>query len=139
MADKVILAYDYPILGAFWTVFLIFLAVLWIILLFRVIADVFRDDTMNGLVKTGWLLFVILLPYLGVFVYVVARGHSMGEREVRHAQAQRKQVDAYIREAAGGDRSGRSHSEELSALAKMHEKGSLSDEEFRQAKAKVLG
>jgi hypothetical protein len=79
------LAYDYPVLGAFWTVMWIFLWVLWIILLFRIIGDIFRDDALGAAAKTGWLIFVVVLPFLGVFIYVLARGKGMGDREVRHA------------------------------------------------------
>ncbi|MFE7565817.1 SHOCT domain-containing protein [Streptomyces sp. NPDC057539] len=139
MAGNVYLAYDYPILGAFWTVFLVGLAVLWFFLLFRVITDIFRDSGMNGWVKTGWLLFVILLPFLGIFVYIVARGHGMGERELREAQKRREAFDSYVRETAhGDDRPARSHAAELAELTAMHDKGALSDEEFQRAKAKVL-
>jgi ABC-type multidrug transport system fused ATPase/permease subunit len=138
MAGNVNLAYDYPILGAFWTIFVFCLAVLWLVLLFRVTVDIFRDDRMNGGAKTAWLLFVILLPFLGVFVYVVARGHGMGEREMRHVQARLGAVDSYTREALGGDRLARTQTEELADLAAMHDKGALSDEEFRRAKEKAL-
>lgn len=133
------LAYDYPVLGAFWTILLFSLAVLWFILLFRVVADIFRDDSMGGGAKTGWLLLVILLPFLGVFVYVLARGHGMGQRELRQAQERKQATDAYIREtAASGGAQERTQAEELAELAKLHDKGALSDEEFRSAKVRVL-
>ena len=139
MTSDVYLAYDYPVLGAFWTIFLISLAALWIILLFRVVADVFRDDRLSGWAKTGWLVFVILLPFVGVFVYVVARGRNMGEREVHHAQAQREELDTYIRDtAAGAGGPQGSKTDELAKLVEMHDRGSISDEEFQQAKVKVL-
>ncbi|BBA96112.1 putative integral membrane protein [Actinacidiphila reveromycinica] len=135
MAGTVFLAYDYPILGAFWTVFLLGMAVLWFALLFRVIVDIFRDDDLGGGGKTGWLLFVILLPFLGVFVYVVARGRNMGAREVAHAQARQEEFDSYVRSAAG---TGTPEVEQLSRLAEMHDKGAISDREYQQAKEKVL-
>ena len=135
MSGKVNLAYDYPILGAFWTVFLLAMAVLWFVLLFRVVVDIFRDDTMSGWGKTGWLLFVILLPFLGVFVYVVARGRSMGQREMDHAQARQQEFDSYIRQTAGN---GQSEAQQLTQLVEMHDRGALSDREFEAAKTKVL-
>jgi hypothetical protein len=139
MTSHVNLAYDYPVLGAFWTVFLISLAFLWIILLFRVITDIFRDDRLNGLTKTGWLLFVILLPFLGVFVYVIARGGGMGEREARHAQARQQEFDTYVREtAAGAGEPQHSEAAELERLIALHDKGAISDDEFQKAKVKVL-
>ncbi|MCX4855384.1 PLD nuclease N-terminal domain-containing protein [Streptomyces canus] len=79
--NAVNLAYDYPLLGAFWTVALITLGVIWLVLLFRVIGDIFRDRHMRGLAKTAWLFFVIAVPFLGVFVYVMARGGTMAENE----------------------------------------------------------
>ncbi len=135
----VYLASDYPILGAFWTILLFTAAVLWLILLFRIVVDIFRDDAMSGWGKTCWLLLVILLPFLGVFVYVAARGHDMGVRELRHAQNQQQAFDTYVREtASGGGTPERTQAQELADLAEMHDKGALSDEEFRQAKVKVL-
>ncbi|OII64961.1 hypothetical protein BJP40_18375 [Streptomyces sp. CC53] len=132
------LAYDYPVLGAFWTVMWIFLWVLWIVLLFRIIADVFRDDTLGGLAKTGWLIFVIVLPFLGVFVYVIARGKGMGRREAEHAQAQRQALDDYIRETAGAGAGSGNHAEQLARLSELRSRGEITEEEFRRAKEKVL-
>lgn len=95
---------DYPLLNAFWTMCLIFLWVLWLILLFRIIGDIFRSQDLNNWAKTGWLVLVIVLPFLGVFIYVIARGHGMSEREVAQAERQQKQLRAYLREtAASGD------------------------------------
>ncbi|MFC5805130.1 SHOCT domain-containing protein [Streptomyces formicae] len=134
MDGSVYLAYDYPVLGAFWTVMWIFLWVLWLILLFRIIVDVFRDHEMNGWVKAAWLLFLILIPFLGVLVYVIARGKSMGKREVEHAQQQQEAFNAYIRDTAKGGSTG----EELTRLSQLKEKGDLSEEEFQKAKEKLL-
>ena len=75
------LAYDYPLLGFFWSMLIISLWFAWLMLLFRVIADLFRSHAMSGLVKALWALFVVLVPYLGVFIYVIVRGGSMSERE----------------------------------------------------------
>ncbi len=135
MTAAVNLAYQYPILGAFWTVFLFALAVLWLILLFRVITDIFRDDVMSGGVKAAWLVFVILLPFLGVFVYVAARGRRMGQREQAQAQERQEKLDSYIRTTTGIPPT---QTEQLSTLTEMHDSGTLSDEEFRRAKEKVL-
>jgi hypothetical protein len=75
-----------PLLNLFWTMFELFLWVLWFFLLFRIIVDIFRSDDLGGWGKTLWLIFVIVLPFLGVFVYLIARGSSMGERDARQAQ-----------------------------------------------------
>jgi energy-coupling factor transporter transmembrane protein EcfT len=133
MRDHVTLAYDYPVLGVFLTALWVFLGVLWIFLLFRVIADIFRDDSMNGLGKTGWLLFVILLPFLGVFVYIIARGAAMGQREQQQYAARQKALDTYIRETAAS-----SEADQLAKLGELRSHGDLSDEEFNRAKEKVL-
>ncbi|MFF3608735.1 SHOCT domain-containing protein [Streptomyces sp. NPDC002463] len=131
------LAYDYPLLSMFWTMLWIFLWILWFILLFRIIADIFRDDSMSGWGKGGWLAFVILLPFLGVLVYVIARGKSMGGREIAHAREKQQAFDAYVRETAAGD-SRPSRAEELSRLAELRAKGDISEEEFLRAKNLVL-
>ncbi|WP_330261387.1 SHOCT domain-containing protein [Streptomyces sp. NBC_00539] len=130
------LAYDYPVLGAFWTVMWIFLWILWIVLLFRIIVDIFRDDTLGGGGKTGWLIFVVLLPFLGVFVYVLARGKGMGKREVKHAQEQKQAFDEYVRDAAFSGAG--SEADQLARLSEMRAKGDITDAEFQQAKAKIL-
>jgi uncharacterized membrane protein len=131
------LAYDYPLLGAFWTVLWIVLWVSWFALLFRVIADIFRDDTMSGWAKAGWLVLTILLPFLGVLIYILARGQSMGSRERRHLRAQQEAFEQYVREAAGGTGQG-SAAEELMKLSEVRARGDISDEEFRRAKEKIL-
>ncbi len=78
---------DYPLLNLFWTMLEIFLWVLWFFLLFRVIFDIFRSHDLGGWGKTLWLIFVIVLPFLGVFIYLIARGGSMADRDARQAQA----------------------------------------------------
>ncbi|MGW1616991.1 SHOCT domain-containing protein [Streptomyces sp. NPDC002285] len=137
MDSYVILAYDYPVLGAFWTIMWIFLWIMWIFLLFRVIVDIFRDDSLSGWAKTGWLVFTIVLPFLGVFVYVVARGQGMGKREQDHVKAQMDETDRYIRETVGATGPA-SQADQLEKLSQVRARGDISEEEFRQAKEKVL-
>ncbi|KOU30624.1 membrane protein [Streptomyces sp. WM6372] len=127
------LAVDYPLLNMFWTMMLIFIWVLWFMLLFRIIGDIFRDDDLSGWAKTGWMIFVIIVPFLGVFVYVIARGRGMGERELRRAQRNEEEFRSYVQSAAGA-----SQSEELARLAELRDRGDISAAEFEQAKAKVL-
>ncbi|GGX57591.1 SHOCT domain-containing protein [Streptomyces fructofermentans] len=134
MSEQMYLAYDYPLLGAFWTMLWLFLWILWFILLFRIIADIFRDDGLSGWGKGGWLVFVVFLPFLGVFVYVIARGRKMGAREITHARAQQKAFDSYIKDTAGTP----SHADELSKLSEMRSRGDITDDEFRRAKELVL-
>ncbi len=133
------LAYSYPVLGAFLTMLWFFLWIIWIIILFRVIVDIFRSRDMGGVAKAGWLLFVIVLPFLGVFVYVIARGHKMAERNVEAAQAQDAAFRSYVRDAAAsGTDSGTSTADELSKLADLRARGVISDADFEQQKAKIL-
>ncbi|WP_037763050.1 SHOCT domain-containing protein [Streptomyces sp. 142MFCol3.1] len=129
------LANDYPLLSAFWTMLWFFLWVMWFFLLFKVVFDIFRDDALSGWGKAGWLVFVIVLPFLGVFVYLIARGKDMGRRDVEHARAQKQMFDSYVRETAGG---GTSSADELAKLAEMRTRGDITQEEFQQAKALVL-
>jgi cytochrome c-type biogenesis protein CcmH/NrfG len=114
-----------------------FLWILWFFLLFRVVVDVFRDDNLSGWGKAGWLIFVLILPYLGVLVYLIVRGGQMGARDVAAAQQQQASVDEYIRRAAAGSGS-ESHADQLAKIADLKSKGVLTDEEFQQAKAKIL-
>ncbi|MCX4695702.1 SHOCT domain-containing protein [Streptomyces sp. NBC_01408] len=128
------LAADYPLLDVFWTMMLFFIWLLWFMLLFRVIGDIFRDDELNGWGKAGWTAFVVLLPFLGVFVYLIARGRSMGERELRRAEQSEQAFRSYVRESA----SPTSRADELSRLAELKNHGDITAAEYEQAKAKVL-
>ncbi|EDY60989.1 MULTISPECIES: SHOCT domain-containing protein [Streptomyces] len=136
MSAQTYLAYDYPLLSVFWSMFLFFLWIMWFVLLFRVVVDIFRDDAMSGWAKAGWLVFTIVLPFLGVFVYVIARGKNMGHREARQARAQQEEFNTYIRQTAAGGRS--SSVDELAKLSEIRARGDITDEEFRRAKDLVL-
>ncbi|MCL6731616.1 SHOCT domain-containing protein [Streptomyces neyagawaensis] len=138
MSGPTYLAYDYPLLSAFWTMLVFFLWIMWFVLLFRVIVDIFRDDELSGWAKAGWLVFAIVLPFLGVFVYVVARGKNMGRREVAQARAQQQAFDSYIRETAAGSGGRTSSVDELTRLSEIRARGDITDEEFRRAKELVL-
>ncbi|TWV31274.1 SHOCT domain-containing protein [Streptomyces misionensis] len=136
MSAQTYLAYDYPALSVFWSMLVFFLWIMWFVLLFRVVMDIFRDDALGGAGKAAWLLCVVLLPFLGVFVYLIARGRGMGRREVEQARAQQRAFDDYVRETARG---GRSSADELARLSEMKARGDITDDEFRRAKAMVLG
>jgi hypothetical protein len=111
-----------------------FLIFIWIMLLFQVFIDLFSDRETNGFAKFLWVLFVLVLPYLGVFIYLIVRGGGMAERRMAAAQAQQKAMDSYIRETATGG----SPAEQLKQLSDLHDAGKLSDEEFASAKAKIV-
>lgn len=130
---------DYPLLSAFMTMLYFFLWIMWFVMLFRVIGDIFRDDSMSGWGKAGWTLFVCVLPFLGVFVYLIARGRSMGERDRRQVQRQEQAFRSYVQEAAAGTpTAGRTSTDELARLAGLHDHGDITDTEYAQAKAKIL-
>ena len=129
------LGYDYPLLGVFWTMMIWFLWIAWIVLLFRVIADIFRSRDMGGGAKALWAIFVIVVPFLGVFVYLIARGHKMSEHDVAQAQAQEAQFRSYVQDAAG---TGGGTADELTKLADLKAQGVITDAEFEQQKAKLL-
>jgi hypothetical protein len=125
----------YPLLNAFLTMMWFFIWLLWLFLLVRVILDVFRSHDLSGLAKAGWLAFVIILPFLGVFVYLIARGKNMAEHDEREGNAQQDAFNRQIVQAGGTPTSA---AEELTKLADLHTRGVLSDTEFEAQKAKVL-
>jgi len=129
-------AYDYPILGFFWTVLILMLWIWWLFLLFRIIFDIFRSHDLSGFGKAGWLILTLLLPFLGVLIYVIVRGQGMAERSMADARAADQATQAYIRQAAG---SSASSADELSKLAALKDQGVLTDAEFSAQKARILG
>ena len=129
-----LLAADYPFLDVIWTMFIFFLWILWFWLLFTVFADIFRRHDISGLGKTGWILFCILLPFLGVFVYLISQGKGMAERNMQMAQAQRAQMDDYVRETAGAGGA----AAEIDRAKKLLDSGAITQEEFNAIKQKAL-
>ncbi len=129
------LASSYPLLDIFWTMFEIFIFILWIWLLIAVFGDIFRSHDMGGLAKALWVIFVIIIPYLGVLIYLIARGGSMHERAAAAAQQQQQAFDTYVKQTAG---SGSSSVDQLAKLADLKAKGVITDAEFDAQKAKLL-
>jgi hypothetical protein len=119
-----------------WSMMWFFIFFIWIWLLITVFADIFRSHDLSGFAKFLWIFFVIFLPYLGVFVYLIARGHKMGEHAMAAAQAQDAAARAYIQSAAG---TAASPSDELARLADLKAKGVIDDAEYNKLKAKVIG
>jgi heme exporter protein D len=130
------IAYDYPILGLFWTMLIFFLWFAWIILLFRVFADIFRSHDMGGFAKALWSIFVLFVPFLGVFIYLIVRGRAMTDRDIADAQAREEQFRSYVQQTAG---TAGGTAEELTKLAQLKDQGVITDAEFAQQKAKLLG
>ncbi len=123
-----------PILDFIWTMFAFFVFILWIWLLIAVFMDIFRSHDLGGGAKALWVLFVIILPFLGVLVYLIARGGKMHERAAEQAAQQQKAFDNYVKETAGSGNT----ADQLSKLADLKEKGVISDAEFETQKAKIL-
>jgi hypothetical protein len=115
-----------------------FLFFIWIWLLITVFADIFRDHEMSGWSKAAWVIFVIILPYLGVFVYLIARGGGMAKRAMKQQEQAQQQFDTYVKSVAGSGGAGASTVDELSRLADLKSKGVISDAEFEQLKAKAI-
>lgn len=130
------IASSYPVLDAFLTMLYFFLFFIWIWLLITVFIDIFRSHDLGGLAKALWVIFVIVLPFLGVFVYLIVRGGSMQERAAAQAAQQQKAFDTYVRQAAGTE--GADAASQLHKLADLKAKGVLTDAEFEAEKAKVL-
>ena len=128
------LAYDYPLGGVLLSTLWIVMFVVWIMILWRVFGDIFRSDDLGGGAKAAWCIFVIFLPFLGIFVYLIARGNEMGKRDLEAAAAQEKEFRAYVQQTAG---SGGTASE-LERLAALKDSGVLTQQEFDQQKAKLL-
>ena len=127
---------SHPLLNAFWIMLWFFLWIMWLMLLFRVITDVFGDRSLSGWGKAGWLIFVLVLPFVGVFVYLITRGRGMEQRSEERVEASRKAMDDYIRETAGTAKP--NPTDELTKLADLKANGTLTEAEFQQAKEKIL-
>jgi ABC-type multidrug transport system fused ATPase/permease subunit len=125
----------YPLLDVFWTMLWFFLWIMWIFLVVRIVMDIFRSRDLGGWGKAGWTFFVIVLPLLGVLVYLIARGKEMGERDTAEAQAQDRAFRSYVHEAAHENGS---TADEIRKLADLHDHGAISDAEFERGKEKIL-
>ena len=129
------IAYDYPLANLLGTMLAFFVFVIWFWLLIVVFSDIFRSHDLGGWAKGLWTVFVIVLPFLGIFVYLIARGGKMHERALAQAANQQKAFDTYVKQAAGGS----SNADELSKLADLRDKGVITAAEFDAQKAKLLG
>jgi hypothetical protein len=122
-----------PLLDLFFAMLWFFLFVTWIWLLIAVFADVFRSKDLGGVAKAFWVLFVLVLPYLGVLIYLIARGGEMADRAVAQSMQAQQATDAYIRDVAGSGTA-----DEIAKLADLRNQGVLTTEEFESQKAKLL-
>jgi len=130
-----LVAYNYPLLDFFWTMLMVFLFVIWIWLLIYIFADIFRSHDMGGWAKALWVIFIIVLPFLGVLIYLIARGGGMHARSLNQAQWQQQEFDEYVRQTADAA----SPAAQLEKLSELQASGALSDADYEKAKAKILG
>jgi hypothetical protein len=128
-----VLAADYPFLDVLWTMLVFFLWVSWFVLLFHVIGDVFRRRDIGGGTKTLWLLFVLFVPFLGVFAYLIANSDDMARRNSEAAQAAQGQMDEYVRSVSGGGAAA-----EIARAKGLLDSGAISQPEFDAIKTKAL-
>jgi hypothetical protein len=126
---------DYTFGQGLLTVLAFFLFFAWLMVLFTIFADLFRDHGLSGWWKALWVVFLIFAPFLGTLVYLIARGRGMQERKLAEVQQAQQQFDAYVRETAGSG----SSADELAKLSKLHDEKKISDQEFERAKARIVG
>jgi hypothetical protein len=127
-----VLAADYPFLDVLWTMFIFFLFIIWIWILITVFVDIFRRKDTSGFTKVLWIIFVIVLPYFGVFIYLIANHDGMADRNIQQAQRQQEATDAYIKSVAGGTAA------EIEKAKGLLDSGAITQTEFDAIKAKAL-
>ena len=128
------IAADYPFLDVFWTMLIFFVWVAWFMLLFRVIGDVFRRHDVGGGVRVLWLIFVIAVPFLGVFIYLIAENKGMAERNMQQVEAHQQATDAYIQSVAGSSGA----AAEIEKAKQLLDSGAITQAEFDALKQKAL-
>jgi hypothetical protein len=125
---------DFPFLEVFWTMILFFLWVAWIWTVIAVLGDVYRREDIGGWGKAGWTVLVIVVPFLGVLIYLIAHGAGMAERRMREAQAAQKAYEAHIQEVAGGGGA----AAEIAKAKELRDAGTITDAEYEQIKQRAL-
>ncbi|HEX5617335.1 MAG TPA: SHOCT domain-containing protein [Solirubrobacteraceae bacterium] len=126
------MAADYPFLDVFWSMIIFFFWVIWIWIVVTVLIDIFRRSDIGGFSKALWVVFVVILPWLGVLIYLIAQHDGMRERSIKQAQEQKQQFDSYVREAAGGS------ADQIAKAKALRDDGTITEEEFQALKAKAL-
>jgi putative oligomerization/nucleic acid binding protein/phospholipase D-like protein len=127
-----VFAADYPFMDVLWSMIIFFFWVIWIWIVITVLIDVFRRHDIGGFAKALWVIFVVILPWLGVLIYLIVEHDGMRERSVKQAQAQKEQFDDYVRDAAGGSAG------EIAKAKELLDSGAITQEEFEALKAKAL-
>ena len=127
-----LIAADYPFIDVLWSMIIFFFWVIWIWIVITVLIDVFRRHDIGGFSKALWVIFVVILPWLGVLIYLIVEHDGMRERGMKQAQAQKDQFDQYVREASGGS------ADEIAKAKQLLDQGAITQEEFDALKAKAL-
>jgi hypothetical protein len=131
----VIVAADYPLLNIFWTIIIVFAWVAWFWVLIMIISDLFSRHDIGGWGKALWMIFVVIVPFLGVFVYLIAQGKGMGERRMALVEASQKQFDAHVREVAASE----GPADQIAKAKELLDAGTIDQAEFDRLKAQALG
>ena len=129
-----VLAADYPFLDVLWSMFVFFAFVIWVWILFTVLGDIFRRHDISGWGKAGWMLLLVLLPYLGTFIYLVGHSKGMAERNAQRASEAQAQFDGYVRQAAGSGGA----AAEIERAKQLLDSGAITQAEFDAIKQKAL-
>jgi hypothetical protein len=129
-----LIAADYPFLNILWSMIIFFAWVAWLFILFRVIADIFRRHDTSGWGKAAWLIFVIVLPFLGVLIYLIANGDEMGQRDLEHARMAQANMDDYVKSVAGSGGA----AAEIDKAKQLLDSGAITQAEFDAIKAKAI-
>jgi phosphoglycerol transferase MdoB-like AlkP superfamily enzyme len=128
------LAYDFPLLGLFWTILWIYLVVAWLIILFNVILDVIRNRDLSGVAKAMWLALTCFLPFIGVLAYAVLHGDEMAARYVARRAAKDEEARAYVQSTVASTGT----ADQIEQLARLRDDGTITDAEFESGKQKIL-
>jgi hypothetical protein len=133
-----ILAADYPFLNILWTMIIFFAWVVWIWMMVVILTDVFRREDIGGWAKAAWVVFMIVLPFIGVLTYLIAQGKGMNERRMRDVNEAQAAIDSHIRSVAGSGGNGDSAGAEIERAKRLLDSGAIDQGEFDKLKAKVL-
>jgi hypothetical protein len=125
-------AADYPFMDVLWSMIIFFFWVIWIWIVVTVLIDIFRRNDISGWGKAAWVIFVVILPWLGVLIYLIAQHDGMRDRRIQEAQAQQQAFDSYVRDAAGGS------ADEIARAKALLDNGTITQQEFDALKAKAL-
>jgi len=126
------IAADYPFIDVFWSIIIFFFWVIWIWIVITVLVDVFRRHDIGGFAKALWVIFVVIVPWLGVLIYLIVEHDGMRDRSMKQAQAQKAALDDYVRGAAGGS------ADEIAKAKQLLDQGAITQDEFNALKAKAL-